>query len=149
MFTTLIALATPRNLKLAGLALAVIAAVWWHQHAVTVAYRHGATDRERTVLADEAERIELAVKAKTDELATREHELSVRQSSLAAERTTINQTRDAITQALNSQTGQLKTQELDIRNEIQTVPDDAVNGRFRLALERARSAEREQAANTR
>lgn len=121
-------------------ALAVIG--WWHQHAVAVAYRQGATDRERSALQEAAMKVELDTIEQRKVLADRKTALDVQQAGIAGERAALNSARAGIASAFSASLNQIQTQNLDIKNEIQDLPDDAVNARFRLALQRARDSER-------
>lgn len=142
----MLALLTLRNLKIAGIIAVVLAAVWWHQHAVAIAYRQGATDRERSALQEAAAKVESDTAAQRKQLADRQVSLDAEQSRNAGERTALNSARAGLSAALSASLNQIATQNLDIKNEIQDTPDDAVNARFRLSLQRARTAERERTA---
>lgn len=133
--------------RIAALGVALAIAGWWHQHAVTQAYRQGATDGEAAALQEAAARVEEDTAARRLELEEREATLSQGEARIQGERAALNSARSGIRDALSASLNQIATQGVDIRNEIQTVPDNAVNGRFRLALDRARAVERERAAD--
>lgn len=140
---------TIQRLKLIGIGALVFFAVWWHQRAVTIAYRQGATDRERSTLVDEAVKIETAVKQRTIELDQREAGINTLSAQIKGERAALNQAGKSISDTLLSGLSQLSVQGVELRHEVQTVPDDAVNGRFRESLKRSRDSELERAADSR
>lgn len=119
---------------------------WWHQHAVTKAYRQGATDGEASTLQKAAMKVEIDTAARRHELDERQSSLDAQEARTQGERAALGDARARVTSALQTSLTELATKGVDVRNEIQTLPDDAVNGRFRLSLERARSADRERAA---
>lgn len=134
--------------KIGALVVGIAILGWWHQHEVSKAYRRGATDREKSALADAAKKVEEDSAGERKAIEARRAELDLVESKIQGERAALNTARTGINSALAAGLNQIAAQGVDTRNEIQSVPDDAVNGRFRLALERARLAERERATQS-
>ncbi len=135
-----------KNWRIIGLVAGLLVLGWWHQHEVTKAYRQGATDGEASTLQKAAMKVELDMIEQRKALADRKTALDQQQAGIAGERSALNTARAGINAALSASLNQISVQGVDIRNEIQAVPDDAVNGRFREALVHARDSERELAA---
>jgi len=134
-----------RYWRIGAIVLLVAILGWWHQHEVTKAYRHGATDREKSALADAAKKIEEEVAEVRKANEERRASLDAMEARIQGERSALTVARTGLNTALRDSLNQIAAQGVDIRNEIQAIPDDAVSARFRLALERARVAEREHA----
>lgn len=135
-----------KNWRIIGLAAGLLILGWWHQHEVAKAYRQGATDRERGALQDAAAKIEADTAATRKAFDDRKTALDLQSSQVAGERAALAAARSGLTSALSASLNQLAVQGVDIRNEVQSVPDDAVNARLRESLARARTAESERAA---
>lgn len=146
MLASLLGLAV-KNWKWVAAAALLAALGWWHQHEVAKAYRLGATDREASALQEAAAKIESQTAEERQALQARSLALDGQQARLQGERAALSSAREGIKSALSASLNQISGQEVTIRNEIQDTPDDAVNGRLRLALERARAAEAERAAH--
>lgn len=143
----MIAWFTIQRLKMIGIGLVVLAALWWHRHAVVQSYRQGTQDGETQTLKNQAEKLEADTAARRAELDARSMDLDVQQANVDGQRAALSSARAGINNTLQAGLSQLAAQGVDTKNEIQSVPDDAVNGRYRLALERARNAERERATH--
>lgn len=122
--------------------------VWYIKHVETVSYRQGATDRETSALQEAAAKVEKDTAARKADLDQRETDLDMLEAKTQGERAALNTARAGINSALSQGLSQLATQGIDTRNELKTVPDDALFARFRLSLQRADVADRERAAST-
>ncbi len=136
-----------KNWRIIGLAAGLLILGWWHQRAVTRAYRQGATDGEASTLQKAAMKVEMDTIEQRKALTDRKAALDVQAAQISGERAALNTARSGITAALNASLSQIAVQGVDIRNEIQAVPDDAVNSRFRNALVHARDFDRERASD--
>jgi hypothetical protein len=136
-----------KNWRIIGLVAGLGVLGWWHQHAVTKAYRQGATDGEASTLQKAAMKVEMDTIEERKALADRKTDLDAQQASIAGERAALNTARAGITAALSASLNQIAVQGVDIRNEVQAVPDYAINSRFREALAHARTSERERSAD--
>lgn len=132
-----------KNWRLVALGILIAAFAWWHNHEMAISYRQGATDREASALQEAAAKVELDTAARKSELDARAVALDAEAARTSGERAALNTARAGISTQLQTALGQLSVQGLDARNEIASVPDSAVNARFRAALEHARIAERE------
>lgn len=146
MFSVLTAFVI-KNWRIFAIAAALVVIGWWHQHEMTKAYRQGATDRERSALQEAAVKVEADTAARMKELDDRAASLDAQEARTTGERAALNAARAGISAALTTSLNQIATQNLDIKNEIHDLPDDSVNARFRLSLQRAGVAERERAAD--
>lgn len=144
MLASLLGLAV-KNWKWVAAAAALAILGWWHQHEVTRAYRQGATDREASALVEAAARVEADVAARRRNFDQEQTRLDVLEAKVQGERAALVSARAGVSAALAASLNQIASQGVVARNEIQSIPDDAVNGRLRLSLERARAAEAERA----
>lgn len=132
-----------RVIAFVGFSLAV---VWYIKHVEAVSYRQGATDSETSALQKAADKVEKDTAARKADLDQREIDLNMLDAKTQGERAALNTARAGINSALSIGLSQIATQGVDVRNEIKAVPDNAVNDRFRLALQRADDADRQRAA---
>lgn len=120
---------------------AIVVIGWWHQHEVTRAYRQGATEREQSALKEAGDKVEADMAERRKVFAEDQARLSILEARLSGERASLETARQGIANALSASLNQIAGQGVVIRNELQNIPDSAVNGRFRQALARARQAE--------
>lgn len=122
---------------------AVLAGLWWwHQHEMAKVYSEAAQQTTEKLLKDQSKEIERLVAEKTAQLDAERAELDGQRTALATERAALSANRRAISETLKAGISEIAAKNVDVKHEIESVPDDAVNGRFRLALSRAREAER-------
>jgi hypothetical protein len=125
-------------------AVAVVGgAVWWHQHALAVVYSEAAQETTEKVLKEQAGEVDRKVKEALDGYAQERADLDAQRGALVSERVALSGQRRAISEAISKGFGEIAVKGSTFETEIRNVPADALDGRIRAALGRARTADAE------
>lgn len=141
-------------IQLAALGLVIVGGLWWHRHAMTVQFEKGQAAGQERLFKEQADALEVkaaeeraTIAADRAEVADMLVVLDAKTEALQSEKTALAAQRRSITATLNQGLGALAGQEAGLRNEIQNVSDADAIARLRVALERARIADRERPAS--
>lgn len=129
--------------KLIGAGILLAGLWWYHHHAMAKVYSEAAQVTTEKLLKTQSEEVDRKVAELTSQLALERTELDAQRIALSTERTALSGQRRQMNQALEAGIARLSTENVGVIHEIQAIPDDAVNGRFREALARARRDELE------
>lgn len=106
----------------------------WFKLSLNKAEQRGYANGKQAIIDAERKRINEEVAAERAEIGRQKAQLDAQASLLQVQR------RDIQT-ALNRGIGQLASRDVEVRHEVESIPDPDVNDRFRAALARARIAD--------
>lgn len=106
----------------------------WFKLSLNKAEQRGYQSGKQAIIDAERKRINEELAEERQQLAQQRLLLDQQASSLAVQR------RD-VQAALNRGIGQLASRDVEVRHEVESIPDPDVNDRFRAALARARIAD--------
>jgi hypothetical protein len=129
--------------KLIGAGILILVLGYAYRRQIVKAEERGAQQKEIHMLAEEGKRIDAIVAEKLAQYDQERAELQARVNALAGERNALLVQRDANFKSIRDQISQIAKNGSQLESEIRSVPADALDGRIRAALARARVSDSE------
>lgn len=115
---------------------------WFYFHGKAVAYQDGKDAGRVEAYESEKKRVEQEAAAERARIAQERAELEIARNALNSERLALQGQRREIVNVVNRGLGTLAGREIELRNEVLGTAEPDVDARFRVALARAREADR-------
>lgn len=119
---------------------------WYIKHVEAVSYRQGASEKEESMLKDEAARIEASTAEQQKALDDKAATLDAQSAAIQSERSALSTQRKAVTDALTTGLSNISARDMEIRNATAATPDADIVPDIRRALDAIRAAESARAA---
>lgn len=115
---------------------------WFFFHSKTVAYENGKDAGRVEAYESEKKRMQAESAAAHAQIEQERSELEIARNVLNSERVALQGQRREIVNVVNRGLGTLAGREIELRNEVLGTAEPDVDARFRVALTRAREADR-------